>query len=112
MVGSRMDYVPSPPHLHLEDFQVGQHFSTHTCVIDEKQLIDFARQFDPQPFHVDAVAARDSFFQGLSASGWYAAGATMRRIVDSLPIAAGVIGAGGEVTWPCPTRPGDILRVE
>ncbi|MGB9152917.1 MAG: MaoC/PaaZ C-terminal domain-containing protein [Alphaproteobacteria bacterium] len=107
-----MEYVPSSPSLYLEDFQVGQHFSTHPCTIDEKHAVDFARQFDPQPFHLDASAARDSFFQGLVTSGWYTAASTMRMIVDSLPIAGGVIGAGGEVSWPRPTRPGDILRVE
>ena len=107
-----MEYVPSLPMLHLEDFRAGQHFSTHTYAIDERHIIDFARQFDPQPFHMNADAARDSFFQGLIASGWYTAASTMRLIVDSLPIAGGVIGAGGEVSWPRPTRPGDILRVE
>lgn len=107
-----MDYVPSLPALYLEDFQVDQRFSTHTQEIDEKKMIDFARQFDPQIFHTDPEAARDSFFQGLAASGWYTAAVTMRLIVDSVPIAGGVIGAGGEVNWPRPTRAGDILRVE
>jgi len=107
-----MDYVPQLPALYLEDFRVNQRFSTHTQEIDEKKMVDFARQFDPQPFHLDAAAASDSFFQGLVASGWYTAAVTMRMIVDSVPIAGGVIGAGGEINWPKPTRVGDILRVE
>jgi acyl dehydratase len=107
-----MTYVPSLPILYFEDFQVGQRFTSRTYPLDEKQIIDFARQFDPQPFHTDAETAKDTFFHGLIASGWHTGAITMRLLVETLPIAGGVIGAGGEVNWPQPTRPGDILRVE
>jgi acyl dehydratase len=81
--------------------------------VDEVQIKAFAGQFDPQPFHLDNEAAQGSFFGGLVASGWHTAAITMRLLVDgAAPIAGGVIGAGGEIQWPRPTRPGDILRVE
>jgi acyl dehydratase len=98
--------------LYLEDLHVGLRFTTGAHRLDEKQIIAFASQFDPQPFHLDPIAARDTLFQGLVASGWHTAAVTMRLIVESLPIAGGVIGAGGEASWPQPSRPGDILRVE
>jgi acyl dehydratase len=72
----------------------------------------FARQFDPQPFHLDEEAAKRSVFGGLVASGWHTAAISMRLQVESgLPIAGGMIGLGGELTWPRPTYPGDVLVV-
>src|SRR5262245_28716081 len=99
--------------LYLEDLQVGQRFVSATHRIDEEQIRTFAKQFDPQPFHLDQETAKATFFRGLVASGWHTAGITMRLFVESgLPIAGGIVGAGGEITWPSPTRPGDVLRVE
>ncbi|MBP6351985.1 MAG: MaoC family dehydratase, partial [Candidatus Obscuribacter sp.] len=73
----------------------------------------FATQFDPQPFHLDEDAAKDTLFAGLAASGWHTAGITMSLLVRTgLPIANGLIGAGADVTWPRPTRAGDVLQVE
>lgn len=72
----------------------------------------FAAEFDPQPFHLDEAAAQRSAFHGLAASGWHTAAATMRLMVGSLSFASGMIGLGGEIAWPKPTRPGDTLRVE
>ena len=73
----------------------------------------FARQYDPQPFHTDEATARDTFFGGLAASGWHVAAITMKLLVGEGPlIANGIIGAGGEIAWPRPTRPGDVLTVE
>ena len=97
---------------HLEDLRVGQRFSSGTHALDEAQIKSFARQFDPQPFHVDADQARDTLFGGLAASGWHTAAITMRLMVGGVPLAGGIIGAGGEINWPKPTRPGDILHVE
>jgi acyl dehydratase len=98
---------------HLDDLQVGQRFTSATHRIDEEQIKTFARQFDPQPFHLDAAAAKGTLFEGLVASGWHTAAITMRLLVEGgMPIAGGVIGAGGEIAWPKPTRPGDVLRVE
>jgi len=99
--------------LYLEDFTVGQRFISEPHQIDADQIKAFASQFDPQPFHLDEAAAKASFFQGLAASGWHTASITMSLLVKSgMPIAGGLIGAGGELQWPRPTRPGDVLQVE
>src|SRR5262249_28666553 len=104
--------VPTANRLYLEDFHVGQRFVSATHAMETEGIKAFARQFDPQPFHLDEEAARQSLFGGLVASGWHTAAISMRLQVESgLPIAGGMIGIGGEMSWPRPTRPGDILKV-
>jgi acyl dehydratase len=99
--------------IYLDDIQVGQKFGSASHALDEAQIKAFASQFDPQSFHLDEEAARDSLFGGLAASGWHTAAITMRLIViGSARFAGGVIGAGCEISWPIPTRPGDVLSVE
>ena len=99
--------------LYLDDLQVGQRFTSDTHALDEAQVIAFASQFDPQPFHLDAAAAKGTLFGGLAASGWHTAAITMRLMVTGgVPIAGGLVGAGGDISWPRPTRPDDVLRVE
>jgi acyl dehydratase len=99
--------------LYLEDLQVGQRFVSRSHALDEVQVKAFAAQFDPQPFHLDEAAAKDSLFAGLAASGWHTAAITMRLLVEGgAPIAGGVIGGSCEISWPQPTRPGDVLTVE
>jgi acyl dehydratase len=99
--------------LYLEDLRVGQRFTSRTHALDEEQIRSFATQFDPQPFHLNNDAARASLFGGLAASGWHTAAITMRLLVGGgAPVAGGVIGAGCDISWPLPTRPGDILQVE
>ena len=99
--------------LYLDDLRIGQRFTSGTHIVDEAQITSFARQFDPQPFHLDHDAAKHTLFGGLAASGWHTAAMTMRLLVDSgLPLAGGILGAGGEIAWPQPTRPGDALQVE
>jgi acyl dehydratase len=99
--------------LYLDDLHVGQRFTSGTHALDEHQIKTFAAQFDPQPFHLDEEAASDTVFGGLAASGWHTAAITMRLLVGGgLPIAGGLVGVGGEIGWPNPTRPGDILHVE
>lgn len=100
------------PEFYLEDFEVGQSFESGEHVITADEIIAFATQFDPQPFHTDPVAAVDTFFGGLAASGWHTAALSMRLMVESVPIGSGLIGAGGELLWPRPVRPGDTLTVE
>ncbi len=96
----------------FEDIAVGQVFEHGEIAVTEESVIAFARQFDPQIFHLDAEAAKDTFFAGLAASGWHTAAMTMRLIVESgLQLAGGIIGAGGSLTWPKPTRPGDVLSI-
>lgn len=99
--------------LYLDDLHVGQRFTSATRVVDESEIKAFAREYDPQPFHLDSEAAKATIFQGLAASGWHTMAMTMRLLVDGgAPLAGGIIGAGGEISWPRPTRPGDILHVE
>ena len=99
---------------YLEDFSVGQKFGSGRLHIDADRIKTFAREFDPQPFHLDDEAARASIFRGLAASGWHTAALTMRLLVESeLKPAGGIVGAGfDEFRWPLPVRPGDELRVE
>lgn len=96
----------------LEDLHVGQRFVSRALPLDAEAIKAFAGQFDPQPFHLDEEVAVASFFGGLAASGWHTAALTMRLIVESVPLAGGVIGGGVEVLWPRPARPGDVLTVE
>lgn len=106
--------VPQPHNgpLYLEDLNTGRRFSSGSHTVDERQIKAFAREFDPQPFHLDEASAKTSPLAGLAASGWHTAAITMRLLVDGgAPIAGGIIGVGGELAWPKPTRPGDILQV-
>ena len=99
--------------LYLEDLHIGQRFTSGTHVMEEAKIKEFAAAFDPQPFHLDASAAQSSVFKGLAASGWHTAAIAMRLLASGgLPLANGIIGLGGDISWPRPTRPGDILRVE
>jgi acyl dehydratase len=100
------------PPLYLEDLYVGRRLETGAVRVGTESIKAFAADFDPQPFHLDEAAAATSLFGGLVASGWHTAALTMRLLVTGgLPIAGGVIGAGGEVQWPRPVKPGDELRV-
>jgi len=99
---------------YFDDFQIGQSFASGTLRVDKEQIKRFASEFDPQPFHVDEVAARSTIFGGLAASGWHTTALTMRLLVSSeLKIAGGLVGAGlDELRWPRPVRPGDELHLE
>ncbi|MBV8680499.1 MAG: MaoC family dehydratase [Aquitalea sp.] len=101
--------------LYFEDLTPGRVFHTASHTISQQEIIDFARQFDPQPFHTDTEAAKTSVFDGLAASGWHTSSLTMRLIVASelKNVANGLIGMGiKDMRWPQPTRPGDTLRAE
>lgn len=80
--------------------------------MDLERMKAFAAEFDPQPFHLDEEAAQASVFKGLAASGWHTASVAMRLLVECMPVAGGLIGFGGELSWPRPTRAGDVLRLE
>lgn len=99
---------------YLDDFVVGQRFGSGQITIDAKAIKRFAAEFDPQPFHMDEQAAKETLFQGLAASGWHTAALSMRLLVESdLRPAGGVIGMGfDEFRWPRPVRPGDTLTIE
>ncbi|QRM29201.1 MaoC family dehydratase [Microvirga sp. VF16] len=99
-------------HLFLDDLHVGQTFTSASHRLDAEQIKRFAAEFDPQLFHLDDEAAARSLFAGLAASGWHTAALTMRMLVNGgAPIAGGLVGAGAEIAWPKPTRPGDELHV-
>jgi len=98
---------------YLEDFAAGQTYGSGRLRIDKDRILSFAREFDPQPFHLDEDAARKTLFGGLAASGWHTAALTMRLLVDSeLAPAGGIVGAGfDELRSPLPVRPGDELHL-
>ena len=97
--------------LYLEDLFVGQRFTSASHHVDAAQIKAFAAEFDPQPFHLDDEAAKRSLFKGLAASGWHTAALTMRMLVESVPMADGLVGAELQLAWPRPTRPGMTLQV-
>jgi acyl dehydratase len=99
---------------YLEDLTPGQRYRTASATVDLEQIQAFAAQFDPQPFHLDPEAAKQTLFGELVASGWHTMGITMRLIVGSdVQLGWGFLGAGVEnMDWPHPVRPGDTLRAE
>lgn len=100
--------------LYFEDFEVGQAVDLGSCSVTEEEILAFARQFDPQPFHVDRAAAEASHFGGIVASGWHTCALLMRRIVDGLLLRSASHGSPGvdEIRWLKPVRPGDTLRMQ
>lgn len=97
----------------FEDFAPGQRFESKSTTVTEKEIVDFARAFDPQPFHLDAAAAEASMFGGLVASGFHTIALSFRLIYDTGFVAGCNMGAPGmeEVQWLRPVRPGDAIRV-
>ena len=100
--------------IYFEDLAVGQTFTTGSLRISTDEIKEFARRYDPQPFHLDEDAAKATMFGGLAASGWHSAALLMRLIVESgPPLAGGVIGSGiDELRWLRPVRPNDELHAE
>jgi acyl dehydratase len=98
---------------YFEDYVPGTVFEGGPIVVDEAEIVAFARRYDPQSFHVDAVAAANSVFGGLIASGWHTVGLTMRLLVEHYLSEASSLGSPGidELRWRKPVRPGDELRV-
>lgn len=97
----------------LSDLNIGDRFESPTHTVEQEEALAFAQRFDPQPFHLDDAAARQSLFKGLAASGWHTASMCFRLIHDSgLDLRGGIIGQKiDELRWPRPVRPGDQLRV-
>jgi acyl dehydratase len=105
--------IQNVPGLYLDDLYVGQKFTSSTHHVTEERIKSFAQEFDPQPFHLDEAAANASVFAGIAASGWHTAAIAMHLLVTGgLPLGNGIIGLGGDLAWPRPTRPGDTLSVE
>jgi acyl dehydratase len=99
--------------LYFEDMQPGRTFVSPEHEIGADEIVAFGSQFDPQTFHIDPDAAPQSFFQRHVASGWHTTALAMRLMVETMPIAGGVIGAGcDEIRWPKPVCPGDRLHLK
>jgi acyl dehydratase len=98
--------------LYFEDFAPGDEFHTPGVTLTEAEIIDFALRFDPQPFHLDAEAARATIFGGLIASGFHTAALTFRLFLQTNALAAASLGSPGidELRWLRPVRPGDTIR--
>jgi acyl dehydratase len=98
---------------YFEDLKAGDRFKSDTYAVTEEQIVSFAREFDPQPFHLDKAVARQTMFEELIASGWHTAAITMRLFVQTLNFVEGAIGLGvDELRWPNAVRPDDVLQVE
>jgi acyl dehydratase len=98
---------------YAEDFPVGLRRELGSTTLAEDEVIRFAREFDPQPFHVDKAAAERGFYGGIIASGWHTCSLTMRIMVDNYLSDAAALGSPGidELRWLKPVRPGDRLTV-
>jgi len=96
---------------HWEDFAVGETTDVGTVSVTREEIVEFARRYDPQPFHVDEVAAEDGPYGGLIASGWHTAALFMGLFVRSILLDAASMGSPGveELRWTAPVRPGDRL---
>jgi acyl dehydratase len=98
---------------YFDDLKSGERLKSGQYIVTEEEIINFAREFDPQPFHLDAAVADRTMFKGLIASGWHTAAITMRLFVQTLNFAEGAIGLGvDELRWPTAVKPDDVLQVE
>lgn len=95
-----------------EDMTPGRVFDMGTAQVDRDEMVDFARRFDPQPFHVDEEAGKNSVLGGLCASGWFTSSLWMRAFVDQVVANSTSQGSpgGSNLSWPAPVFPGDTLR--
>ena len=98
---------------YFDDYALGSTYECGSVSIDQASIVAFAKEFDPQPFHVDPVAAAAGPYGGLIASGWHTAALVMRLLVENYLAAESSLGSAGmdELRWPHPVRPGDTLRV-
>jgi len=98
----------------FDDLKLGMRFTSGEATITKDDILRFAAEFDPQPFHLDEVAAENTAFKGLAASGWHTAAVAMRLAVQVRPFGPHpLLGAGvDDLRWFKPVRPGDTLRVE
>lgn len=96
----------------FEDFPVGSHFVSGSQTISKEDIIEFARRYDPQPFHL-GTGGNENLLGGLAASGWQTAAVSMRLFIDTMQVEGGIIGrAIDELRWPAAVHPGDSVRVE
>ncbi len=100
--------------IYFEDIAVGDTTTSHSRTVTKEEIIDFARKYDPQSFHIDEEAAKKSIYGGLIASGWHTASNLMRLLVDNATNNRAGLGSPGfdDLRWVRPVRPGDSLRYE
>lgn len=110
---SAPDFAVPIDQRYFEDYIVGSSYEYGTAAVDEREVLAFAKQFDPQPMHVDPVVAAQGPFGGLIASGWHTSGLMMRLFVDHYLSSVASLGSPGvdELKWLKPVRPGDTLRI-
>jgi acyl dehydratase len=103
----------SEPLLYWDDFREGEVREFGAATVKHEDIVRFASEFDPQPFHVDEEAAKGTMFGGLIASGWHTAAMSMRMMCDGYLLRAHSLGSPGieSLNWLLPVRPGDTLRV-
>lgn len=108
-----MTFAASIEDRYFEDYLPGSVHEFGSIAVEEAEVIDFGRRFDPQPFHIDPVAAKNTVFGGLIASGWHTASLAMRLLVDHYVSHVASLGSPGvdEIRWLKPVRPGDVLSV-
>lgn len=113
-----MSQTPSPASVpyrerYFEDYPVGETAEFGDHLVTEEEVLDFARRYDPQPFHLDAAAAAQSIYGGIISSGWMSAAIAMRLMVDHYISPKASMGSPGidELRWIQPVRPGDRLRM-
>ena len=102
------------PSLYFEDFTVGSKRDLGSHLVTEEEILAFARQYDPQPFHVDKDAARNSIYKGLISSGWMTCSIMMRLLVDNMTSKSASMGSPGvdEIRWLKPVYAGDTIQVK
>jgi acyl dehydratase len=110
---ARVANLPEPSIRYFEDYAPGLTVDCGSVSVSEAEIIAFAKEYDPQPFHTDPVSAADGPFGGLIASGWQTTSLMMRLLVENFISGETSLGAAGvdEIRWPRPVRPGDTLRV-
>jgi acyl dehydratase len=106
-------FAVPPDRRFFEDYTAGRAYDLGTTTVSESQIIEFAKQFDPQPFHLDPAKATATQFRGIIASGWHTIGLAMRLYVDQFLSHVASQGSPGveDIRWPSPLRPGDRMRV-
>ena len=99
--------------LYLDDFTEGEVREFGRYAVTAEEIVDFARRYDPQPFHVDEAAAKASIYGGLIGSGWMTCAIAMRMVCDNYLLRAASMGSPGvdQIRWKQPVRPGDVLRM-
>ncbi len=99
--------------IYFEDLEIGEVHNSASDTVTKEDIIQFGRAFDPQPFHIDEAAAKDSFFGGLIASGWHTASIMMHLLVTSMTRRSAVLASPGfdDLRWLAPVRPGDSLTI-